>query len=146
MPRRVLVVCVGNICRSPMAAALLESALPDTFVVTSAGVGALVGEKADATAIELLAEKGLSLEHHIARQIDAELLSESDMVLAMEQRHVRWIEQEWPQARGRVFRWGHWGDFDVPDPYRRGEGAFRDALSLIEKGLEDWKVKLSQLG
>lgn len=145
MTRRILVVCVGNICRSPMAAALLESSLPDSFVVESAGIGALSGAPADPTAVELLAGKGLELDGHTGRQLDEQMLSEFDMILVMEQSHVRWIEDQWPHARGRVFRWGHWSDFDVPDPYRRGDQAFRDALQMIERGLADWQEKLGQI-
>ena len=128
-----------------MAAALLESSLPDSFVVESAGIGALTGAPADPTAVELLAGKGLQLDGHIGRQLDEQMLSEFDMILVMEQSHVRWIEAQWPHARGRVFRWGHWSDFDVPDPYRRGDQAFRDALEMIEKGLADWQQKLGQI-
>jgi protein-tyrosine phosphatase len=60
----------------------------------------------------------------------------------MEQQHKTWIEDQWPQTRGRVFRWGHWSDFDVPDPYQREERAFREALALLDRGLSDWKGRL----
>lgn len=138
---RVLVVCVGNICRSPMAEAILKSAFPNKEI-SSAGIGALVGQPADAKAAALMRERGLDLSPHRARQLDQQLLRNNDLLLVMEQPHQRWIESRWPQARGRVYRWGHWADFDVPDPFGRDERAFRDALTLIDRGLEDWKEKL----
>lgn len=141
MFNRILVVCVGNVCRSPMAAALLRAALPGCEV-SSAGIGALTGRPADATAMTLMQERGLDIERHSARQLDETALRDSDLVLVMEQEHQSWIESRWPQARGRVYRWGHWSDFDVPDPYRRGTEAFRESLALIDRGLVSWKERL----
>lgn len=139
---RILVVCVGNICRSPMAEALLRDALGPDKEVSSAGIGALVDEPADATAAHLMQARGLDIAAHRGRQLSERLLHEHDLVLVMERGHQEWIESRWPEARGRVYRWGHWSDFDVPDPYRKDENAFREALALIERGLADWKEKL----
>lgn len=142
MFKRILVVCVGNICRSPMAEALLAQALGGGREVSSAGIGALIGEPADPNAEALMRERGLSIASHLGRQMDESLLRDSDLVLVMERSHQEWIESRWPQARGRVYRWGHWSDFDVPDPYKKDEAAFREALALIERGLAEWKERL----
>lgn len=142
MFNRILVVCVGNICRSPMAAALLAHTLGPEKKVSSAGIGALVDEPADEKAALLMATRGLDVSAHRARQLDAHLLRSNDLVLVMERGHQAWIEERWPEARGRVYRWGHWSDFDVPDPYRKDEAAFREALDLIERGLAEWKERL----
>jgi protein-tyrosine phosphatase len=64
-----------------------------------------------------------------------------DLVLTMEEAHVRAVETLSPSARGRVFRLGKWSNFDVPDPYRKPREAFEDALRLIDQGLEDWQKK-----
>lgn len=141
MFNHILVVCVGNICRSPVAEALLKAQEPRR-TVTSAGIGALVGEPADSTFFALLSERGIDLSDHRARQLDEALLHASDLVLVMEQEHRGWIEEHWPQVRGRVYRWGHWSGFDVPDPYRRGEQVCREVLQLIDRGLEEWRPKL----
>ena len=63
----ILVVCVGNICRSPVGERLLRQALPE-LEVTSAGINALVGKPADKTASEVAAAHGLSMHGHEARQ------------------------------------------------------------------------------
>src|SRR3954470_16771692 len=67
---KVLFVCVGNVCRSPMAAAVLEHRARN-LVVKSAGLAALVGEPAVPHALELMREKGIDLSRHRARQLTA---------------------------------------------------------------------------
>ncbi len=145
MIESISLVCVGNICRSPMAAVILAASLDDRYSISSAGIGALVGEPADPTAVALMAERSLDLTGHVARQLDDSLISSSDLIMVMETRQAEWIEGNWPQSRGRVFRLGHWGGFEIPDPYRRGEATFRDALSLIDQGVVHWEEKLRRL-
>ena len=128
-----------------MAAALLDASLAGDASVSSAGIGAMVGSPADIVAVELMEERGLDITAHVARQLDENLLRDSDVVVTMDSEQVKWIEKHWPQSCGRVYRWGHWGDFDVPDPYRRGDRAFRDALELILDGLDDWSTRLRQI-
>ena len=138
----ILVVCVGNICRSPMGEALLARALADRSRVGSAGLGALVDQPADETARSLLQERGLDISAHRARQLTAELIRRHDLILVMESGHKRAVESIDPSARGKVYRWGEWGDFDIPDPYRQSREVFEQALELILRGVDDWSAKL----
>jgi protein-tyrosine phosphatase len=141
MFERILVVCVGNICRSPMAAALLARRLSKRappIVVESAGIAALVGRPADPIAVELMRDRGLDISSHRARQLTEQLLVKTDLVIVMQQGHVRSIETSFPHARGRVHRIGRWGSFDVPDPYGQPRAAFERALEQIERGIEDF--------
>jgi len=137
---RILTVCVGNICRSPMAEVLLAERLRARgagAVVESAGIAALVGRPADSIAQALVAERGLDLSRHRARQLTPELIRAFELVLVMEAEQQRAVESILPSARGRVHRIGRWGGFDVPDPYRRDRAAFERALTLIERGIDD---------
>jgi protein-tyrosine phosphatase len=144
MFERILVVCVGNVCRSPMAEALLAQRLAGIGrgqppAVESAGMAALVGRPADPIAVELLRERGVDISGHRARQLTARLVTAADVVLAMEQGHVRSIEATFPHARGRVHRIGRWQGFDVPDPYGKPRAAFEHALARIESGIDDFE-------
>ncbi|MDX1655531.1 MAG: low molecular weight phosphotyrosine protein phosphatase, partial [Candidatus Competibacteraceae bacterium] len=75
-------------------------------------------------------------------QLTEELIRRHDLILVMESGHRRAVEAIDPSARGRIYRWGEWGDFEVPDPYRQPREVFEQSLELILRGLDDWLVKL----
>jgi protein-tyrosine phosphatase len=144
---RILTVCVGNICRSPMAEVILAHRLADRGVkVESAGIAALVGRPADELAQELMRERDLDLSQHRARQLTTAMLRDFELVLVMSAEQQRVVESLSPGVRGRVHRIGRWGDFDVPDPFRQGRLAFERSLELIDRGIDDlvktfWRKK-----
>lgn len=142
--KAILVVCEGNICRSPMAEAVLAAALPDVRL-HSAGLSALVGQPADDVAVELLAARGLDIAPHRARQINRQLCLDSDLVFVMEKEQRRRLEKTYPETCGRVFRLGEFLDQDVPDPYRQSPEAFRSALALIDKSISQWVPRIQRL-
>ena len=145
MIRHILVVCVGNICRSPMAEGLLRHELrgQEGITVESAGLGALVGHPASEHSLELMAERGLDIGAHRARQIHPDMVRAADLVLVMETRHKRAIDDADPTARGKVHRLGEWQDRDIDDPYRKPREAYELALADIEAGVASWVERIT---
>jgi protein-tyrosine phosphatase len=142
----MLVVCVGNICRSPMAEGVFRQAFVEVnnfeSRIRSAGLGALVGHPPDPKAIQLMMEKGIDISDHRARQLNQEMIRKSDLILVMELDQKNTIEEIEPTARGKVFRLGEWGGFDIPDPYQKEIHIFEKTLILIEQGVSQWIKKL----
>ncbi|MGR5066495.1 arsenate reductase/protein-tyrosine-phosphatase family protein [Photobacterium sp. DNB22_13_2] len=142
MFNKILVVCVGNICRSPSGEYLLRHHLPNKHIA-SAGVGALVGKPADQTASEVALEHGISLEGHVAQQLTSELCKDYDLILVMEKGHIEAVTSIAPEARGKTMLFGQWiGQKDIPDPYRQSREAFDFAYGLIDESAKAWAQKL----
>ncbi|MEN8170729.1 MAG: low molecular weight protein-tyrosine-phosphatase [Pseudomonadota bacterium] len=141
----VLIVCVGNICRSPMGEYLFSDKLAARGVdvsVASAGIGALVGHGADPHAVTVMAEHGINVGPHRARQLNAELATQYELILVMEEWQRKEIESLYPFARGRVHSMGKWGTGDIGDPYRKPIGAFVEAYEKIEQACDEWCKKV----
>ena len=137
----ILVVCVGNICRSPIAAALLIDKFPQKNI-DSAGLSAVVGHSADAKAQEVMRVDGLDMSDHVAKQIDEALVTTADLILTMSVNQTRWIEEQWPHCRGKTFRIGHWIDKDIMDPYQHEKSVFETTRQDIIDSLEAWYDKI----
>ena len=137
----ILVVCVGNICRSPMAEALLKQRFPDKNI-DSAGVGALVGHGADPAAIEIMQQQNIDITGHIAKQIDEALALKYELILTMSDGQTKWIEERFPFCRGKTFKLGHWRDKDIADPYKHEMSAFITAYQDIVSSIDEWQDKL----
>jgi len=141
MFQKVLVVCIGNICRSPTAEYLFRHRLGEgsKVQVSSAGLGALVGHGVDRTALELLRDHDIDGSAHRARQLDRSLLRSADLVLAMERDHVVSITRMAPEASGKVFLLDRWGTGqDIPDPFRQSRPAFEHVYTLIDNSVNSW--------
>lgn len=138
----ILVVCVGNICRSPMAEALLKQRFPEKNI-NSAGVGALVGHGADPASIKIMEEQNINITNHVAKQIDENLALKADLIFTMSDSQNKWIEERWPFCRGKTFKLGHWSDKDIADPYKHELSAFQTAYQDIVHSINEWQDKLS---
>jgi protein-tyrosine phosphatase len=150
MPRpafsRLLVVCTGNICRSPMGELVLRERLQPLgdFTVESAGTGALVGHSASEHAIAVMDERQMDLRAHRGRQFELGLARGFDLTLVMEHEHRRWIEQRYPVLRGRVRLFGQWlDDTEILDPYGHPIDEFRAARDLIEEAADAWVERIA---
>jgi protein-tyrosine phosphatase len=145
---RIALVCLGNICRSPMADVVLttrlaRAGLADRVEVTSSGTGGWhVGQPMDERAGATLTGAGYDASRHRAQQFAASWLDDRDLVLAMDAsnladvRAARAGADDGPdEGRVRLFR-----DFDpvdpgseVPDPYYGGDAGFEEVLAMVER-------------
>lgn len=150
MPYRIAVVCLGNICRSPMAAAVLrhkvaEAGLDDEVVVSSAGTGDWhVGGGADRRAGAALRARGYP-DDHCAQQFRSAHFADHDLVLGMDSANVRDLRRLAPDrkigAAVRLFDI----DTDVEDPYYGGPADFESALDQIERAADVLIAELPDL-
>lgn len=140
----VLVVCAGNICRSPTAEYVLKSKLAGKNVaVSSAGLTALEGKPADAQAQQIASAHNIDMSEHQGRQITSNLVANNSVILVMEQRHINDLCARYPQARGKTFLLGKWvGDKEIPDPYRQSSEAFEHVYALIDSACSAWQKYL----
>ena len=138
----ILVVCTGNICRSPIGERFLRQALPNKKI-DSAGTGALVGHSADDSAIRVAEKYGLSLAGHKGRQFTSSLGRQYDLILVMEKSHLEQIGRIAPEVRGKTMLFGQWlNQKEIPDPYRKSDEAFVSVYQLIEQAGLRWTEKL----
>lgn len=142
MFNNILVVCVGNICRSPTGEQLLKK-YTTSKTITSAGIQALVGHSADKTAELVASENGLSLSSHHARQLTPLLCREQDLILVMEKKHYQAVCSIAPEVRGKIMLFGHWLEKrDIQDPYRMSEAVFRSVYQLLDSSAQKWAQHL----
>ena len=146
MFNKILVVCVGNICRSPTGERVLQKLLPNKEVA-SAGIAAeksrLIGKPADETAILIASENGVDVENHQSQQVTPQLCAQYDLILVMEKGHLEALTQISPEARGKTMLFGQWiGQKDIPDPHRQSREAFEYAYQLIDESAQAWAKKL----
>lgn len=133
--KRVLFVCTGNTCRSPMAEALLRHYSKGAWKVKSAGVYASVGSDASSHTKTVLGEKGIVMSH-TSQQVTEELLHWSDVILTMTSSHQQALLQYHPEMKGKVYTLYEYAEGinkDVSDPYGGTLQVYEDTLSEMEK-------------
>ena len=138
-------MCTGNICRSPLAAALLERALVERGIegiaVASAGTGAWDGAPVSEGAYLVGLERGLDLSGHRARLLTRELVEKADLILTMARHHRARVDEL--GGEGRVFVLGEYagrGGDEVSDPFGGDLDVYRDTCveleALLQTGVE----------
>lgn len=144
-PIRVLFVCLGNICRSPLAEAVFRQAVDQAglsyrFDIDSAGTSAYhIGEPPDARSAEVAARRGVHV-RGASRQLEEEDIRSFDYVIAMDRDNLADVREvaESVGADARIHLLREFdiradGDLDVPDPYYGGPRGFEDVHDLVER-------------
>ena len=135
----ILVVCTGNICRSPMAEGILKKNLPERLaarvMISSAGTHALHGNMAQPHAIEVMQGLDIDISGHRARQLSGSLIRSSDLVLVMERFHLKLVKVRSMLSPAKVRMLTAYeanGDpYDVPDPMGESITAYETSAAII---------------
>ena len=131
---RILFVCGGNTCRSPMAAAIANARYPDVLLAENAGTAAWE-DSANEAAVHVLRDRfGIDLSGHRPRGIETIDIEGFDLVIAMD----RSVASDLPDCRAQIEVW------DVDDPYSRGVTAYEDAAARILEEIDKLARRLRE--
>jgi len=144
---RILFVCTGNTCRSPMAEGILRSMAEKRDLkleVKSAGIRVYNGDLASKNSIEAMKKIDIDISGHFATQLNSDLIQEADLVLTLSSSHKDFIVSNYPWSREKVFTLNEYAygvKKDVTDPYGRNlafyertrDEIYQAVLNAIEK-------------
>lgn len=155
-PVRLLFVCLGNICRSPLAESIFrhlaeERGVADRFEIDSAGTsGYHQGDPPDARSVATARARGVEVAG-VSRELSARDLDDFDYLIAMDRENLANIRalQDAAGGRARVHLLREWdprGGSDVPDPYYGGDRGFDDVHDIVERSCEALLDRLLEQG
>jgi len=145
MAKRVLFVCTGNTCRSPMAVGLLRRMAPHLDLdIRSAGTSTSTGSPASPLAIEVMDEVGIDISNHRSAALNGYMLDEADVVVCMAERHRRHIVDWFKSMDDKVYLLREFdpvrtdADYpDVPDPIGHDIDEYRRVLTMLERSMRE---------
>jgi protein-tyrosine phosphatase len=149
---RVLLVCTGNTCRSPMASCLLRKGWEEqctvhgsgSLEIASAGLAAAPGEPASAQAIQAMEELGLDLQSHRSQPVTASLVESADLILVMTEGHRNALLNRWPHLADKIDLLSH-GQGEVSDPFGGSLATYQQCARQMQHYLTYWIEQLGRL-
>lgn len=154
MPLKIVFICTGNTCRSSMAEALakkwlsLKAPTRTDIEFMSAGIAAFPGSPASAQSIDVMRLTGIDLTGHRAKQISADLVAESDLILTMTKGHQHALSEMYPEAVGKIYTLGEFAynrEVNIPDPFGQPTEVYAECAGEIGKSLEKALQKILNL-
>ncbi len=153
--KKIVFICTGNTCRSPMAEYLLKKVLKEGklrgFKVCSAGIGAKKGNSINPKSAQVLEEQGIKLGKFSASPVTDKLLKEALVFVCMTERHKEYLmDMRWNVLRkageeeieNNVYSFSEFAGYDVPDPYGLDIDKYRCVYSMLEGGMSALIEKL----
>ena len=138
-PTKVLFVCTGNTCRSPMAAAVLNHLGRGKYIASSAGISAFYGDSISEDAALALENAGVrctednDYKNHSARQVSEYILKDCDKIVAISSRHLLALLREFPEFAEKMTSMSR----DISDPYMLGTDEYEKCLSEITECIKE---------
>ena len=151
--KRLLFICTGNLCRSPMAVGFAEELTrsrgrQEEVEVRSTGTWTLEGLPASPLAVEVMAERGVDISSHLSHRLTEEDMEEADLVVVMSRGHKEVLAMEFPQARGKIYMLSELAGetYDIEDPYgSESKELYQKCADEIEELLRKGYPRLIEL-
>ena len=145
MGLKLLFVCTGNTCRSPLAEGIARAMFGESVQVSSAGMEAWEGEIVSAHVVKILKELKVDLSLHRSRRIKDELMTDADWIIPMTQTQEEGLKRRFPQYVHKIRCLGNWGEEkrDIKDPYMGSLEVYRQTAQEIRQLLNCMKEKLN---
>lgn len=148
--KKIMFVCTGNVCRSPMAEGYLLKKFrdlnkEDEYLVSSCGIYANKGENATHNAVEVMKKYGVDIEHHKATRIEDSNIEEFDLVITLTEYHKKIILENYPSLNGKIYTLKEFVDkdleyIDIDDPWGLDINIYRfcatEIVNYIDKLIE----------
>ncbi|MGA0373384.1 MAG: low molecular weight protein-tyrosine-phosphatase [Flavobacteriaceae bacterium] len=147
MRKSILMVCLGNICRSPLAEGILKNKLPKkNFRVDSAGTsGYHIGKAPDIRSVEIAAKNGIDISNQKARKFTTDDFDRFDKIFAMDRRNLNHIKQMANTLEDSKKVSLLLGNDQVPDPYYGNKDSFIKIYHIIDRACEELSDKLQKM-
>lgn len=135
--KKVLFVCTGNTCRSPLAEYLLKHKANEQIEVKSAGIAAFNGSDAAEPVKQLLGEKGITVEHQ-SQMVTPQLMDWADFVLTMTESHAEQLQRYFPQKKESIFPLKAYvnpesDDVNISDPFGGSVEVYKQTMIELEE-------------
>lgn len=141
---KIVFVCTGNTCRSPMAEAYLSKLLKNRDVeIKSAGINTVDGLPASKNTALVLASQGVNLDNHKSVMLDEKMVSKADLILTMTSNHKEYVKILFPKARDKVFTLkefaldGTEANEDISDPFGQDKSVYENTFSEIKYSIDE---------
>lgn len=131
---KILFVCTGNTCRSPLAQGLAKNLFPEDFEVLSAGINAIEGQPVSENTVQVLKEKNIDISNNKAVKIQEQLLNTADYIFTMTKNHELYLVNVYPGFRSKINRLGDFVDNnkDILDPWGGSLDDYRCCANELE--------------
>ncbi|MFK7001079.1 low molecular weight protein-tyrosine-phosphatase [Flavobacterium oreochromis] len=151
MSKKILMVCLGNICRSPLAEGILKSKLPKTYLIDSAGTGGWhTGEQPDKRSIQTARSRGIDISQQRARKFQKSDFDIFDQIFVMDNQNYKDVinqaitENQKKKVQLILEEVFPGKNLDVPDPYYGGQDGFEHVFDMLDQACQNIANKLEK--